>query len=344
LSVSENSEKMKIISTVALKPEHRTAILNAAPGADLADRQCRTVEEVNELIGVGCDVLLTFRVPPDIATRARGLRWIQLLSAGADHVPGGPLIGSAISITTASGIHATPIAEYTIASMLAYAHRIHLAIRAQVRREWMRSGAFMAGVDDIRGQTLGIIGYGSIGRETARLAAAFGMKVLALKRDPLDHVDNGWCPAGLGDPEGKIPVRYFGPDDREAIMRESDYVSVTLPLTDHTRKFIGEREFAAMKPGTYLVNIGRGAVIDERAMAAALTAKKIGGAGLDVFEHEPLDASSPLWDLENVILTPHISGANRGYMDKACELFAENLKRFAGNRPLLNLIDPKLGY
>jgi phosphoglycerate dehydrogenase-like enzyme len=259
-------------------------------------------------------------------------------------VLGGPLKGSKIPITTASGIHATPIAEYTIGSMLAYAHRIHLAIRAQVRHEWMRSGAFMAGVDDIRGQTLGIIGYGSIGRETARLAAAFGMKVLALKRNPSDRVDAGWCPAGLGDPDGKIPARYFGPEECEAILRESDYVSITLPLTDHTRKFVGERELAAMKPGAYLVNIGRGEVIDESAMAAALSAKKLGGAGLDVFEHEPLEASSPLWDLENVILTPHISGANRGYMDKACELFAENLKRFAANRPLLNLVDPALGY
>ena len=335
---------MKIISTVALQPAQRSAILNAVPGADLADRQCRTAEEVSELVGSGCDVMLTFRVPNDIATRARGLKWIQLLSAGADHVLGGPLKSTPMAITTASGIHATPIAEYTLASMLAYAHRIHLAIRAQVRREWMRSGAFMAGVDDIRGQTLGIIGYGSIGRETARLAAAFGMKVIALKRNPADRADPGWSPAGLGDPEGKIPSRIFGADEREAILRESDYISVTLPLTDHTRKFIGEREFAAMKPGAYLVNIGRGKVIDERAMAAALTAGKIGGAGLDVFEHEPLEASSPLWDMENVILTPHISGASRGYMDKACELFAENLKRFAANRPLLNLVDPVLGY
>ena len=334
---------MKIVSTVALQPAQRSAILNAVPGADLADRQCRTAEEVGELVGAGCDVLLTFRVPNDIANRA-SVKWIQLLSAGADHVLGGPLKGSKIPITTASGIHATPIAEYTLASMLAYAHRIHLAIRAQVRHEWMRSGAFMAGVDDIRGQTLGIIGYGSIGRETARLAAAFGMKVLALKRNPSERVDAGWCPAGLGDPDGKIPARYFGPEECEAILRESDYVSVTLPLTDHTRKFVGERELAAMKPGAYLVNIGRGEVIDEHAMAAALSAKKIGGAGLDVFEHEPLEASSPLWDLENVILTPHISGANRGYMDKACELFAENLKRFVAGRPLLNLVDPALGY
>jgi phosphoglycerate dehydrogenase-like enzyme len=335
---------MKIISTVALQPAQRAAIQNAVPGSDLVDRQCRTAEEVGDLVAGGCDAMLTFRVPNDMASRAPGLKWIQLLSAGADHVLGGPLKGTSIPITTASGIHATPIAEYTIASMLAYAHRIHLAIRAQVRREWMRSGAFMAGVDEIRGQTLGIIGYGSIGRETARLAAAFGMKVLALKRDPFDRVDPGWSPAGLGDPEGKIPARYFGPNEREAILRESDYISVTLPLTNHTRKFIGVREFAAMKPSAYLVNIGRGEVIDETAMAAALTSEKIGGAGLDVFEHEPLEASSPLWDMENVILTPHISGANRGYMDKACELFAENLKRFAANRPLLNVVDPALGY
>jgi len=335
---------MKIISTVALQPAQRAAIASAVPGAELADRQCRTPEEISDFVSSGCDVLLSFRMPLDVTSRARGLKWIQLLSAGADHALGGPLKGSAIPVTTASGIHATPIAEYTLASMLSYAHRIHLAIRAQIRRQWMRSGAFMASVDEIRARTLGIIGYGSIGRETARLAAAFGMTVLALKRNPAERVDPGWCPPGLGDREGKIPARFFGPGDREAILRESDYVSVTLPLTDHTRKFIGEREFAAMKPGAYLVNIGRGEVIDERAMAAALAAQKIGGAGLDVFEHEPLQPNSPLWDLENVILTPHISGANRTYMDKACQLFVENLKRFTSNRPLLNLVDPKLGY
>ncbi len=335
---------MKIISTVALHPAHRAAITSAAPGAELADRQCRTAEEASEFVSGECDVLLTFRVPAGIANRARGLKWIQLLSAGADHALGGPLKSVAIPVTTASGIHATPIAEYTMASMLAYAHRIHLAIRAQSRREWMRSGAFIASVDEIRGRTLGIIGYGSIGRETARLAGAFGMTVLALKRNPAERADPGWRQAGLGDPEGKLPARFFGPGDREAILRESDYVSVTLPLTDDTRKFIGAREFAAMKAGAYIVNVGRGEVIDERAMAAALTAGKIGGAGLNVFEHEPLEAESPLWGMENVIMTPHISGANRGYMDKACQLFAENLRRFAANRPLLNIVDRKLGY
>jgi phosphoglycerate dehydrogenase-like enzyme len=340
----DNLSAMKIISTVALQPAHRAAISTAVTGAEIVDRQCRTQEETNNLVSGGCDVLLTFRVPDDASNRVRGLRWIQLLSAGADHALSEPLRAGAIPITTASGIHATPIAEYTLASMLSYAHRIHLAIRAQTRHEWMKSGRFMANVDDIRGHTLGIIGYGSIGRETARLGQAFGMKVLALKRNPSERTDPGWCPPDLGDPAGKIPERFFGPDQREDILRESDYVSVTLPLTEHTRKFIGAREFSAMKPGAYLVNIGRGQVIDEQAMADALKAGKLGGAGLDVFEHEPLDASSPLWELENVILTPHVSGANRRYMDKACELFIENLKRFASNRPLLNVVDPKFGY
>ena len=335
---------MKIISTVALKPEHRAAITQAAPGADLLDREVRSREEFSDLLSAGCDVLLTFRLPHDAVERAPGIRWIQLLSAGADHALGGPLKGSAIPLTTASGIHATPIAEYTLGSMLAYAHRIHIAIRGQIRHEWIRSRNLTENMDEIRGRTLGIIGYGSIGRETARLAQAFGMKVLALKRSPAERADHGWCPAGLGDPEGKIPARFYGSDEREAILRESDYVSVTLPLSAHTRKFIGAREIAAMKPGAYLVNIGRGPVIDEAAMAAALKTGRIGGAGLDVFEHEPLEPESPLWDMENVILTPHVSGDSRDYLNKACELFVENLKRFAANRPLLNLVDPNLGY
>ncbi|MDO8433530.1 MAG: D-2-hydroxyacid dehydrogenase [Candidatus Binatus sp.] len=335
---------MKIIATVALQPQHRATIYNAAPDAEIVDRPCRTQDEVTALVSQGCDVMLTFRTPDDPLRGAPGLKWVQLLSAGADHVLSGPMKATTISLTTASGIHATPIAEYTLASMLSYAHRIHLSIRAQLRHEWLRSGQFMSIIDDLRGRTLGIIGYGSIGRETARLAQAFGMTVLALKRDPHDRKDHGWTPPGLGDPEGTIPQQFFGPGEREEILRESDYVSVTLPLTDHTRKFIGAREFAAIKPGAFVVNIGRGEVIDEAAMIAALKDGKLGGAGLDVFEHEPLPAESPLWDMENVILTPHMSGANRGYMDHACELFADNLRRFAANQPLLNLVDPKWGY
>jgi len=335
---------MRIISTLALTPAQEKLLAQASGGAELNHRACRGVDEIAELLTTGCDALLTFRMPDDVATRTPGLKWIQLLSAGADHTPKHLISSGALAVTTASGIHATPIAEYTLASMLAYAHNLHVTMRAQMRRAWMRNWEFMDTVDELRGKTLGVIGYGSIGRETARLAAAFGMTVIALKRDPAMHADPGWWPPGLGDPEGVIPARWYGPEQRVEAVSESDYLTITLPATQYTRKFIGAREIAAMKPGAYIVNIGRGEVIDERALIDALRAKKIGGAGLDVFEQEPLPAESPLWDLENVILTPHMSGACKSYMDKACELFAENLRHFRAGEPLLNLVDPTQGY
>jgi phosphoglycerate dehydrogenase-like enzyme len=335
---------MKIVATVALSSEQRAQLQGAAPAAEIVDRACRSADEVASAVAGGCDVLLGFWMPDDLAKRAPQLRWVQLLSAGADHAMPWMQKNSSIAVTTSSGIHATPIAEYTIASMLAYSHRLHIAVRAQLRREWHRRRAFMDQVDELRGKTLGVIGYGSIGRETARLANALGMPVLALKRSPDDRRDHGWYPPGLGDPEGSIPRKWFGPDGCAGLLRESDYVSVTLPLTPATRKFVGAGEIAAMRASAYIVNVGRGEVIDESALAEALRTGKIGGAGLDVFEHEPLEESSPLWEMENVIMTPHISGANRGYNDKACQLFAENLRRFASDQPLLNLVDPAQGY
>jgi phosphoglycerate dehydrogenase-like enzyme len=332
---------IKIASTVALQDPQRSLIRAAAPDAELVDRACRTPDDVRELVA-GCDAMLGFIMPTDLGAHAPQLKWVQLLSAGADHAMGA-FTPASFQMTTASGIHATPIAEYTLASMLVYAHRFHQMLRAQLKHEWLRSG-FPGTIEELRGKTFGVIGYGSIGRESARLAKAFGMRVLALKRDPANRRDNGWSPEGLGDPEGVIPEKFFGPDQRIEILRESDYLTVTLPGTPHTKKFIGAREIAAMRPGAYLVNIGRGEVIDEAALIEALKAGKIGGAGLDVFEKEPLPKESPIWDLANVILTPHMSGANRGYMDKACALFADNIRRFVAGKPLLNLVDRHLGY
>jgi phosphoglycerate dehydrogenase-like enzyme len=247
-------------------------------------------------------------------------------------------------MTTSSGIHASTMAEYTIASMLAFAHKLHLLIRAQINGEWRRPGDFMSIVDAMRGHTLGIIGYGSIGRETARLGRALGMRIVALKRNPAERVDSGWTPAGLGDPDGVIPERIYGPDERMEMLAECDYVAVTLPLTEATRGFIGEGELSAMKPNAYLVNVGRGEVVDQAALIEALRSARIAGAGLDVFEREPLEADSPLWAMENTILTPHMSGAFRGYVETCCDLFADNLRRFIAGQSLLNQIDPALGY
>jgi phosphoglycerate dehydrogenase-like enzyme len=336
---------MKILSTVGLTEVQRRQIEGAAPGAQIVDRRCRSQAEMVEAAEGGCDVLFGFRVPDELVRRAPGLKWVQLLSAGADHIMKGELAArDAIAVTNSSGIHSTPIAEYTIGSMLAWSHGLHITLRAQMRREWKRNSQFMDTVDSMRGKTLGVIGYGSIGRETARIAQALGMTILALKRNPEERRDTGWNPPGVGDPEGRIPARWYGPSDCAAILRESDYVTVTLPMTPHTRQFIGRGEIAAMRPNAYLVNIGRGEVIDQAALIEALREGRIGGAGLDVFEREPLEAESPLWDIETVILSPHLSGAFKDYNGACCEVFAANLARFTKGQPLLNQVDRALGY
>jgi phosphoglycerate dehydrogenase-like enzyme len=336
---------MKIISTVSLRPQQRTLIQRAVPGAEVIDQQCRGNDEIVALTrsAGGCDAMFTFRLPAQVPEIAPQLRWVQLLSAGADHLPG-VWLESNFAVTTASGIHSATMAEYTIASMLAFAHKLHTLVRAQTHREWRRSGEFMSTVDAMRGHCLGMVGYGSIGRETARIAQALAMRVLALKRDPATRSDPGWMPAGLGDPDGHIPERFYGPGERREMLAECDYVAVTLPLTEVSRGFIGPGELAAMRQHAYLVNVGRGEVIDQGALIEALRSGRLGGAGLDVFEREPLEADSPLWEMENTILTPHMSGSFKGYVAAACELFAENLRRFAAGEPLLNRVDPALGY
>jgi phosphoglycerate dehydrogenase-like enzyme len=265
------------------------------------------------------------------------------MSAGADHILKGVLDErKTVAVTTGSGVAASTIAEYTIASMLAWAHVFPVTMRSQLSREWKRTG-FMD-IEPMRSKTLGVIGYGSIGRETARIAQGLGMDVLALKRNPHERSDSGWNPSGVGDPEGTIPLRWYGPDRCEAILRDADYITVTLPLTPQTRGFIGRKEIAAMRPNAYIVNVGRGEVIDQDALIEALSENRIAGAGLDVFEREPLESESALWDLENVILTPHVSGGFKNYNGVCCELFAANLRRFRAGQPLFNLVDRSMGY
>jgi phosphoglycerate dehydrogenase-like enzyme len=336
---------MKILSTIGLTPEQRGIVEEAAGDAEIVDRKCRSEADFAEAAEGGCDVLFSFRVPDGLVRRAPQLKWIQLLSAGVDHIMKGEIAQrTSVTVTNSSGIHSTPIGEYTIASMLAWAHGFHLTMRAQMRHEWQRTAQFMRTVDSLRGKTLGVVGYGSIGRETARIAQALGMPVLALKRNPQDRRDSGWAPPGVGDPDGTIPARWYGPNEREEILRASDFITVTLPMTPHTRAFIGRNEIATMRPNSYIVNIGRGEVIDQNALIEALRENRIGGAGLDVFEREPLEPESALWDMEKVILTPHMSGSFFGYNTGCCEIFAANLRRFRAGQPLLNLVDRALGY
>jgi phosphoglycerate dehydrogenase-like enzyme len=194
-------------------------------------------------------------------------------------------------------------------------------------------------------QTVGIVGYGSIGRELARLCTTMGMTVLASKRDLSNTAElNAYAVAGTGDPTGEIPDRIYPADTVASMAKDCDYLIVTVPQTDSSEHLINDEVFEAMKKTAVLVNVSRGPIVDEKALITALSSGKIAGAALDVFEEEPLPAASPLWNLDNVIITPHIAGNTRDYHDKAARVLRKNLRRYLENRPLLNQLDRAKGY
>ena len=290
------------------------------------------------------EVLYTYRVPAGWSG-APNLRWIQLGSAGLNALTGHPLLENGdVRVTTASGIHAVPIAEYVMASMVAFSRGFPMLLERQRRAEWAGWQATQSHSRELRGATLGIVGYGSIGREVARLACAYGMRVLALKRDPAVRRDRGYAEPGVGDPEGRLPDQWYGPAQLHQLLTSCDYVVISVPLTPATRGMIDAQALRAMKPDAYLVNIARGPIIVERDLIQALKEGWIAGAGLDVFDEEPLPAGSALWRLDNVILTPHAAAATPPYDERASVLFAENLRRYLAGESLLNEVNPALGY
>lgn len=336
------ADKVKVLSVMKLSDEQLDRLRAVSPRLEVAQVTCKTPEDMLPLMGEP-EVLYTYHADfsPEQAPR---LKWVQLSSAGADHLLGKPIMQSDIAITTASGIHAVPIAEYVFGSMLAFARRFHLTFPLQQKHEWPKGRwSALLGVE-LRGATIGIIGYGSIGREIGRLAKAFGMRVLASKRNPAKRDDAGYQTPGAGDAKMQYVDEVFGPDQLQEMVAACDYVVVALPLTPETRGLVSESVINAMKPTAYFVNISRGEVVDEEALIRALREGRIAGAGLDVFWQEPLPPDSPLYDLSNVILTPHISGATAAYNDRATDLFAENLRRYLAGEPLLNLVDKTVGY
>lgn len=293
------------------------------------------------------DVLYAGAPPRDLA-RAPKLAWVQVHMAGIDALHEHPLYrDSAIPLTTTSGVHAATIAEYALTVVLALAHRVPRMVEWKARGGWppdeQRWPLFVPA--EVRGATLGIIGYGSIGRELARMArSAFAMRILALKRDPSRRADPGYCLPGTGDPEGTLPDEWLGPDGLADLVARSDVVVMSAPLTPETRGLIGERELALMKPSAFFVNVGRGASVNEVALAKALAEGRIAGAAIDVFAQEPPPAGHPLYALDNVIVSPHVSGFLPSYDDRCTDLFAENLRRWLAGEPLINLVDRARGY
>lgn len=276
--------------------------------------------------------------------QAPNLHWVQTHWAGIDHLREHPIWDSDILLTNTSGIHAPNIAQYVMAQILAWAHRVPRWLRVQRQGEWPSQRWEKFVPDELRGKTIGIAGYGSIGREVGRLARCFGMRVLATKRDARRVEDDEYGLTGLGDRTGTIAARIYPGEATRSMVAECDYVVLTLPLTDRTYHLFDEQMFRAMKPAAFLVNVSRGDVVKEEDLIRALKKGWIAGAGLDVFATEPLPGDSPLWKLENVILSPHVSGFTPLYDERAVDLFAANMRRYLAGEPLLNVVNREEGY
>jgi phosphoglycerate dehydrogenase-like enzyme len=333
-----------ILSTMKFDPALLDRIRAVSDRVILMQHTARDHEQVPAEVFERAEVIYTFGVLPQ-PEQAPHLRWVQLNSAGANHVIQHPLFATDVMFTTVSGLHAINIGEYVLASILTWTRHLPELFDLQRKNQWPSDRWACCQPTELRGSTVGIVGYGSIGREVARLAKAFGMRVLALKRHRESAGEQGAFElVGLGDPAGVLPDALYGPEQLREMLAVCDFVVLAVPLTPETRGMIGEAELRAMKPTAYLVNIARGEVCDEPLLIHALQGGWIAGAGLDVFTQEPLPKTSPLWALPNVILTPHISGFTPVYEQRAVDIFCENLRRYIAGQPLLNLVDKSTGY
>jgi phosphoglycerate dehydrogenase-like enzyme len=273
------------------------------------------------------------------------LRWIQFHWAGVNHAIDAPILSKpGLVATTLSGAGATKLAEYIMMMLLALGQHLPDLFAYQESREWPQDRWERFAPLELRESTVGIVGYGSIGRQVARLLHPFGAQVLACKQDAMQPVDSGYTPEGYGDPAGDFVHRLYPTQALRSMLKQCDFVVITVPLTPATLGMIGAEQLAALKPGAFLVDVSRGGVLHQEALIHALEENKIAGAALDVFPEEPLPEDSPLWEMPNVIITPHISGVTPNYDQRAVELFARNLERYIEGEPLYNVIDPNLGY
>ncbi len=280
------------------------------------------------------DIAFTPYVDRDIFPGLTRLRWIQAPAAGVGHLLYPEMLASAVLLTSAGGIRARSIAEHVLGATIALARQFPLTLRHQARHEWIQhqlEGGGMSTIRTLRGARMGIVGLGAIGVEVARLAAPFGFHVSAIRRRA-----TGPRPEGVEE--------LLTPDALPALLARSDVLVLCAPLTPETRALIGRREVAQMKRGALLINVGRGKLIVDEAVVEGLESGQLGGAALDVFTREPLDPASPYWDLPNVLITPHTSGAMEDYYTPLVALFSENLRRFEQGQPLLNIVDKTAGY
>jgi phosphoglycerate dehydrogenase-like enzyme len=328
--------RVNVFVTTNISKDNLDRIANADPAVKLTSvaALCRSerngdTDATAKLDGLlpRAEVVFGLKFPDDMIARAPGLKWIQVFLAGIDGFKTKGLIPDNIVFTKTTGIQGAAMAETVITRMLMFAKNMPAYFENKLEKSWKRSDSIT-----LSGKTLGILGLGNVGKELARLAKAFGMKVIANRRSVIE------------EGQAENVDRLLPSDKLHQLLKESDFVALTLPLTPDTQKLIGTKEFETMKPGAYIINISRGQIIDEPALIEALESRQIAGAGLDVFKVEPLPPQSKLWDMPNVIISPHVAASMDGYAELATGLFCKNLKRYIHGEELLNVVDKQTGY
>jgi phosphoglycerate dehydrogenase-like enzyme len=335
---------LHILLTVSFPSELLKRVRELSPEMKIHTHPTRNAEELPEDLLNRAEVLYTISALPD-PDLVPNLRWVQSHYAGVDHFDDHPLVRSPeVVVTTMSGASAPQMAEFALMSMLSLGHRLPEIMHSSPEERWDEARYSHFEPVELRGSTVGIIGYGSIGREVARQCQALGAEVVAIKYNLKQLVDQGYTLEGLGDPQAEIPKRIYPPEAIKSMVSLCDFVVVTVPLTSETTGMIDETVFKAMKSKSFLVDISRGTVVDHGALIEALNSGQLAGAALDVYPIEPLPESSPLWERDNVILSPHLAGASPHYMSRAIDLFAANLQRYLADEPLLNVYTPEEEY
>lgn len=277
--------------------------------------------------------------PPSNFAEMKAVRWVQIASTGYTQLFGLNLPERGIRATNARGCFDVPIAEWVVAMLVNLARDLRQMVRNQDAQVWDRGAVFQR---EIRGATVGLWGYGGIGRETARLARQMGLRVHVLTRKGVDAREDVYTVPGTGDPLGVLPDRVFRAGEEMEFLAGLDFLVLALPLTKATEGLVGERELQALPRHAYVLNPARGPIIQEAALLRALRERWIAGAALDTHYHYPMPADHPLWRFPQVLFTPHISGSSLSprFKERLWDIFAQNLHRFADGRPLLNELTP----
>jgi D-3-phosphoglycerate dehydrogenase len=316
---------VRIVLCYPVEPQHLNQIAEAAPGAEIIDAgQHRIADEILNA-DIYCGHAKVVPIPWDEVVRQGRLQWIQSSAAGMDHCLVPAVVESDITVTSASGVLADQVTEHTLALMTGLCRSLPVFFRAQQKREFIRRPT-----RDLHGTTVGIVGFGGNGRRLAEVLRTLKVRMLATDMFPVDKPEYV---------EALLP-----PERLDEILPEVDFLVLATPLTSQTRGMIDRRALALMKRDAFLVNMARGPLVVEQDLVGVLESGHLAGAAMDVTEVEPLPPASKLWELPNVIITPHVGGQSRTRIEDMTNFFCENLRRWQSGRPLANLIDKRLGF